>query len=304
VGEAERRVAAISRRQHGCFTIDQAVGAGLSQRQVLRRVEQGWYVRYGLKSFRIAGIDPGPLTELHGLVLDIGPPVWVMGPTAAALHGFDGFVLRPRFHLSIGRDRSVRRTGHLIHRVVEMSPIDRTRISGIAVTSAARTVVDLAAICSVEQLVIAIDSGLRDRKFDEALLVSRAEALAARGRVGIKRLMKAIHGDCSIRGGHSWLEREYLKVIAAAGLPRPETQVVLAEAHGSIVRVDAHFPGTRIVGEVLGYRFHRTESQMSRDAERMNALLREGYLPVQHTYSQVVDHPDQVVADLRAALSA
>ena len=31
----------------------------------------------------------------------------------------------------------------------------------------------------------------------------------------------------AIRGGHSWLEREYLRILSDAGLPRPETQPVL-----------------------------------------------------------------------------
>ena len=302
VGAAESRIAEVSVRQHGCFTLGQAADAGLSRRQVLRRVEQGFYLRSGTHTFRIAGSELCAHTRLHSLVLDVGPPAWISGPTAAALHGFDGFTLRPRFHLSLLRDRSVSRTGHVIHRVSEMPRGDRARVKSLPVTSAARTVVDLAATCSVEQLVVAIDSGLRDRKFDQASLQRRAEALGGRGRPGFRRLMKALHGDCRIRGGHSWLEREYLRVIAEAGLPRPDTQVVLTEANGSVVRVDAHFPGTRIVGEVLGYRFHRSEAQMSRDAVRMNALLRDGYLPVQHTYSQVVQHPDSVIADLRAAL--
>ena len=118
----------------------------------------------------------------------------------------------------------------------------------------------------------------------------------------MRTLLDVIDGAEVTRGGHSWLEREYLRIIAAAGLPRPETQVVLSRARDRLVRVDAFFPSTRVVGEVLGYRFHRTRDQMRRDAERMNALVLDGFVPVQHTYEQVVDHADEVVVDLRRAL--
>ena len=45
------------------------------------------------------------------------------------------------------------------------------------------------------------------------------------------------------------------------------------------------------VVELLGYRFHRTKQQMARDAERLNALVIDGFTPFQFTYDQVVSQP-------------
>ena len=42
---------------------------------------------------------------------------------------------------------------------------------------------------------------------------------------------------------------------------------------------------------------------MSRDAERTNALLRQGLVPYQFTYDQVVGDPTSVVVDVRTALA-
>ena len=95
-------------------------------------------------------------------------------------------------------------------------------------------------------------------------------------------------GNEATRGGQSWLEREYLRLLAKAGLPRPETQAVLTRAGDRLVRVDCHFPGTRVVVELLGYRFHRTKSQITSDAGRTNALLRDGDLPYQFTYGSMM----------------
>jgi hypothetical protein len=50
------------------------------------------------------------------------------------------------------------------------------------------------------------------------------------------------------------------------------TQQVLSRAGDHLVRVDCYFPGTNVVVELLGYRYHRTVARMSRDAARLNAL--------------------------------
>jgi hypothetical protein len=89
--------------------------------------------------------------------------------------------------------------------------------------SAARTLVDLARTESGERLTEAFDSGLRDGKFSESLAHRRIVALRSKGRFGIPRLLEAIEGAEVVRGGHSWLEREYLRLVAAAGLPAPLT---------------------------------------------------------------------------------
>jgi very-short-patch-repair endonuclease len=105
------------------------------------------------------------------------------------------------------------------------------------------------------------------------------------------------------RGGHSWLEREFLTRLAAAGMPRPTTQQVLARRGHRVVRVDCWFPDTPVVVELLGYRFHRTNEQMQNDAARANALLLEGLLPFQFTYVDVVEDIATVLSTVAAALA-
>ena len=80
------------------------------------------------------------------------------------------------------------------------------------------------------------------------------------------------------------------------------TQAVLARAGDRSVRVDCHFAGTPVVVELLGYHWHRTEAQMSRDAERLNALAVRGYVPLQFTYRQVTTAPRQVMRATKDAL--
>ena len=69
-----------------------------------------------------------------------------------------------------------------------------------------------------------------------------------------------------------------------------------------LVRVDCRYPGTPVIGGLPGYRWHRTNEQMARDAERMNALILDGLRPLQFTYDQVTVEPQWVIAQLRTAL--
>ena len=239
---------------------------------------------------------------LRRVVADVGGECWVCGPTAAAVHGLDGFALRRPFHLLLPRSRNVRRAGVSFHTTMVIPPIDRETSVGIPITSPTRTLIDIAAHETATRLTAALDGAVRDGLTSEDLLYRRIAALRAKGRYGIPTLLDVLAGREVTRGGHSWLEREYLRLLSVAGLPPPDTQAVLARAGDRFVRVDCRFPGTPVVVELLGYRFHRTALQMARDAERLNALVLEGLAPYQFTYAQVVTQPDVVITTTRAAL--
>lgn len=171
-------------------------------------------------------------------------------------------------------------------------------------TSPTRTLIDLAATESPRVLTAALDSALRDGLTTETFLHSRIVDLRGRGRYGIPKLLAVIEGVEASRGGHSWLERRYLELLAEHRLPRPDTQVNLSRRDGRLIRVDCHFPGTLVVVELLGYRYHRTEMQMRNDAERINRLVLSGFTVIQFAYESVVNHPAKVIADTLEALNS
>ena len=297
-----RRIATVATGQLGSFSRQQAHAEGMTDRQLRGRVQSGLLEQIGPHTFRLPGAPPGVLADLRALLLDIGEPCWASGPTAAALHGFDGFALHRPLHVTVPRDRNVRRIGVHVHSSAEVPLLDREELGGIPVTSPTRTLIDLARGEPPERLTAAVDAALRDGKTTEDALHRRIAALRSRGRYGIPTLLDVLEGREVTRGGHSWLERTFLRLVADAGLPRPETQVVLTTAGDHLVRVDCRFPQTGIVVELLGYRYHRTKQQMSRDAERLNALVLDGFLPYQFTYDQIVDDSDHVLATVRLAL--
>jgi hypothetical protein len=298
-----RQLMAVATGQLGLLSRQQANGVGMTNAQLRSRVSSGSLLQVGTDTFRLPGAPTGARAELLALTIDIGGEVWASGPTAAALHGFDGYRLKPPFDVTIARGRDVKRVGHRIHTSASLDLIDRAVVDGIPVLSGARTLIDLARTESRERLTEAFDSGLRDGTFNESLVHRRIVALRSHGRFGVPRLLEAIEGAEVIRGGHSWLEREFLRLVASAGLPAPQTQQVLTRTGDRLVRVDFRFLGSPVVVEVLGYRWHRTKEQLRRDTERTNALLADGFRPYQFTYEHVATSPSEVVITLRAALT-
>ena len=243
------------------------------------------------------------LLELRELIASVDAPCWAFGPTAAALERFDDYLLRAPFHLVVQRGCSVTRVGHIVHRGRDISRLDMTEMDGIPAMSATRTIIDLAGSETRERLAAAIDSALRDRLTSEDFLHRRIVELRRRGRAGLAELVAVLEGSEITRGGHSWLERRFLVLLAELGLPRPLTQTVVGARKGRLIRVDCRFPGTNVVVELLGYRFHRTTIQMQNDAERMNRMILDGLHPLQCTYLDVASESPVMLASLREALS-
>lgn len=291
--------------QHGALTPQQVAASGLTEWQLRRQRADGSLVKIGTHVMRSPFIPSSGVADVAALVLDCGPGSVASGPTAAALHRLDGMSLRPPYHVTIPRGRHIRRSGAHVHTATELDPIDRTRVSGIPVLAVPRCLVDLSRYVSAGALAAAYDSALRDRLATEDAVHERIVALRSRGRYGIPKLLGVIEGGEATRGGHSWLERRFLRVCADGRLPRPLVQQVETTAKGRLVRVDFRFAGTPVVVEVLGYRWHRGDrAQMSRDVERINALLVAGLRPLQFTYDHITAEAGWVVSQVAAALAA
>jgi very-short-patch-repair endonuclease len=164
---------------------------------------------------------------------------------------------------------------------------------------------DLSRLVDRRALTVAFDSAVRDRRIDEDRLRLRLISLKDRTRafLGADSLLEVLEGVEVERGGHSFLERQFLRLLHDSGLPRPLTQQVLGRTGRRLIRVDFRFPQTNVVVEVLGYRYHRSREQMSIDAARLNALIADGFRPYQFTFEQVVEHPELAIRTIGAALN-
>jgi Protein of unknown function (DUF559) len=242
------------------------------------------------------------LDQLAEFIDSIGPPAAAYGPTSAGVHSFDTFAVARPFEVFVPYRRSPRRLHHVIHRSRLYDERELVTVDGIRAASPSLTLMQLAATFPRQRVGVALDGALRDGLTSEDYLHRLIVRSRRRGREGPLALLAILEGEELARGGHSWLERTFLEMAAEAGLPRPDTQQVLAKRGTKLVRVDCRFPDTNLVVELLGYRWHRSPADLNRDSERMNALQAAGLHVLQFTYTHVVEQPQYVLDTVRSAL--
>lgn len=91
------------------------------------------------------------------------------------------------------------------------------------------------------------------------------------------------------------LERKFLRLVRAAGLPQPEAQ---AWVNG--YRVDFYWPDLGLVVEADGWRYHRTAGEQATDHRRDQAHMKDGLTTLRFAESQIRYEPRRVTATLSA----
>ena len=160
-------VLAVMRRQHGVVTRVQALGLGMTRRQVTERVRSGDWVPLARGVYRHAAVRPSWRATLVAAAAAFGAVV--SHRSAAALHQIAGYGPGPREMLvARGRARVVGRSlpGVVLHETTQIDRIDLTLLDGIPCTGLARTVLDLAAVVSRRRLESTIDAVIRDRMLE------------------------------------------------------------------------------------------------------------------------------------------
>jgi len=172
---------------------------------------------------------------------------------------------------------------------------DRVLIDGIPLTSAGRTLLDLAAALPERDFTRAYEEADRLRLVNE----SEARDLLSRcnGHRGAGRLASLLDETFAHPPTKLELERHFYELVTGAGLPAPAVNVWV-EGH----RVDAYWHSKRLVVELDSKTFHRTDAKVERDYATSAELKLAGYEVLRFTWKQVTREPELVLALLRAAL--
>lgn len=303
----ERAIAERARTQLGLITTTQLIEAGLSTATITRRRRRGLLLPVGRRTCALAGVPLGPTTHVMALCLDYDAVA--SHRTAAWLHGLDA---RPeRVDVTVRRGRSSGLTPTMakarVHTSTNLPPDDITSVGSIPTTSVARTLMGLAALdpseVSDEHLLGLVEEAVRRRLASDRWLWWLLEQRRCRGRDGVTRFEGVLATRGRLGPTESWLEREVLRIVAEAGLPRPEVQRKIRRRGAFVARVDFAYPAEMIVLEALGYRSHASREQQSADAARASELQLMGYDVHQVTYDQVVRRPAWLVHVVRTALA-
>lgn len=232
------------------------------------------------------------------LVAATGAGVTFSGLTALELWG--GVESDPRcVELTIPDDaHQIRRLGHRCRRR-GLSPEDVATLHGLAVTTPARTFVDVADRLSVPRLVAVGDDLLARR------LVSRADLEVAMRQSSGQRGVRKVRQAVPLLDARAESPRESLvrALLALGGFVAPEVQWEVRDGRGRFVaRVDLAYVDERIAIEYDG-EHHLSRERQAVDARRRLELGAEGWLVVT-VVSEDVRQPRSLYAKVDRALRA
>jgi Transcriptional regulator, AbiEi antitoxin/Protein of unknown function (DUF559) len=295
--DVDEELAELARRQWGVVSLAQVEALGLGPRGVQHRAESGRLRRIHRGVYAIGGAALPREGRHLAAVLACGPGA-VLSHVSAAVHwgllAYDA--PRPQVTAPASRGGA---PGIRLHRSRSLDARDTTTHGGIRVTTVARTLLDVAAVAPVNHLEHALGQALRNQLYDQLAVDDVLHR--HRGRPGTRALRTATGDDPAFT--RSEMERRFRALCRRAGLPRPLSNVVVADADNHPHEVDFFFPAHRLVVETDGWRDHGTRVAFERDRAKDAALVAAGYVVLRFTKRQIAEDPDTVADRVRAGCS-
>lgn len=175
-------------------------------------------------------------------------------------------------------------------------------VDGIPVTSAARTLCDLASMVEYAPLRRAIADALRRGLATPGELQAGLDEL---GPVRGARMLRAVLTELSSQEGEvkSEMESIYLRLNRRAGLPEPVVDHPVRDVYGKLRYLDVAYLDERLPVELDSRKFHGLMLDRRDDNKRQNALvLADWHRPLRFTYFDLTEESDRVVYEVRLAL--
>jgi very-short-patch-repair endonuclease len=289
--DVERRIARIAGRQDNVMSREQLLQAGLGRGAIAHRIETGLWQRLHNKVYLLGPAPPTLMARARAAALACGADAVVSHRSAAEMFG-----LLPDtggdIHVTVAGRNVAPRAGVRRHRIAAFEPGEVTKMSGIPMTSVARTIFDMAATESPREV---------ERAFQEALyrnlVTDRAVSamLERNPRRKGARVIRALLRDP--RMTRSEKERALLKLIDQAQLPRPLTNVRL---YGHLV--DAYWPAEGLVLEFDGWSAHGHRLAFERDRKFDQVMLAHGKRVLRVTGRQFEQEPVAIAARIAMSL--
>jgi very-short-patch-repair endonuclease len=282
----------LARCQHGAFTLHQLGDAG-DRRVAARRVARREWARFTAGTYLL----PTHLDEWSAaaaMCLHV-PSAVLAGPAAARWWGIAVPRSAPVTLLvptTCGvRHPMVRRSGDLLPHEIRTEPAGRLRV-----TDPTRTIIDVAALCDLDELERVVEPALRRRLTSAERLRHRASQLKGPGRRGPVRVLQALERRPAGES-HSDGEVLLLQALRAHGVPSPVRQLRLGPW-----RFDLAWPASRLLVELDGGH-HRSSSQLRADNRKQNAAVLQGWTVLRFTWDRIEHDLTAVVAEILSALS-
>jgi hypothetical protein len=290
----DHELSELATRQHGVVSATQLLALGYTSARIRRAVVRGRLHRLHHRVYAVGHCDLDWNSHCLAAVL-------ACAPAAVASHAAAGWLwgLLRYEPGTIDVTAAMRRRKRPTIRVhyAPLTDWDRAERDGIPVTSLARTMLDLAAELPPERLDRVLERAEELRLFD----LRAVEELLARvtRHPGVKPLRRAItvYRPSPIFT-RSFLERRFLALVEAAGLPPPSMGFNYAG-----FELDAFWPDERFAVELDVYETHGTRAAFERDRVRDEELKLAGVEVHRITGPHLDREPDRVIERVRTLLA-
>jgi very-short-patch-repair endonuclease len=194
--------------------------------------------------------------------------------------------------------RPKHRSGVRIHYLRQLHAKDVTTKQDLRITTPARSVIDFATNATLPEVEHALSEGRALGLINDAKLTAALDRAPANhpGAAAIRALLKSQVGRAMTR---SERERKLLKLLAAAGLPKP---LVNQPLHG--YKPDFYWPEQRLILEFDGYRTHGGRSKFESDRKRDQLFATRGIQTLRSTWLQLEHEAVALVVRIAQALAA
>jgi very-short-patch-repair endonuclease len=281
------------RRQHGVVARSQLLDLGFSSDAIAHRLRIGRLHSLWRGVYAVGRPDVSQRGRLMGAVLKCGPAALVSHGSAASLWGLSP--CREGVDIVVPYREPRHPRGIRVHRRLDLGEEHRRWIDGLPVTDPVSTLVDVTCGSSEAALARMIREADRLDLVDPVSL--RAALDSCPSRPGVGRLRSLLDSE-TFSLTDSELEQRFLRLVRAAGLPMPETQVWV-----NGFRVDFYWHDLGLVVEADGLRYHRTASQQGADRLRDQAHTVAGLTHLRFTAAQIRHQPQRAMKTLAAVVS-
>lgn len=288
-----RALAELATRQHGVVSAFQLRELGYSRDRISGDATQGRLVRLHRGVYAVGHCDLSWSGRCLAAVLASAPAL-ASHASAGRLWGLLAFDPQT-FDLTTVSGR--RRTpAARIHRAYLM-PEDEAEVTGVPVTSVARTVLDLADALRRDRLERLLE---RAEELNLLDLVEINELMSRTTRHKGRRALRAAlaahgHGTSFTRSG---LERRFLRMVMATGLSRPSMNFNVAG-----YELDAYWADERLGVELDVFETHGSRAAFERDRVRDEDLALAGTLVIRVTGARLDREPEEVMARVSTLLA-
>jgi hypothetical protein len=252
----------IAASQRGLFSVGQAGEIGVNNDQLFRAQSSGTLRRVRRGVYAMAGVAVSPGEQIVAAALAAGPDAVVSHASAAAVHRFEYGALGI-VELTLPRHGRFRPPGVTVHRSTDLATDDIVERNGVPVTSAARTLVDLAGRLGPGITEKLLDEGLIERRWTVEQLQDclRRARPNVPGRAQLRDLL-ALRAEGP--NADSVLESRVFRALEPLMPFEVHFSTVLG---GRVYVIDAAWPADKVGAEVVG-RAHRVASRSAFDRER------------------------------------